>query len=129
MFSDKNIMSRKGEKKELERENEFIKVKPAVDIYETKESIVIRAEMPNVDRNKIRVQVKDGLLLINAARKEQKVDGEYLIRETRDVAYERVFELGDDLDENKISASYRDGILEVTIGKKEKAKPKVIEIK
>lgn len=127
MLGNKDIV-RSETKKEMEKP-ELLKVKPAVDIYETKDSVVILAEMPNVDREHISVQVKDGLLYIRGTRNTVPRKGEFIIRETRDVEYERIFELGDDLDPDKISASYKYGILEVTIGKKEKAQPKVIEIK
>ncbi len=127
MFSDKNIV-RSEVKRDLEKP-ELLKIKPAVDIYETKDSVVILAEMPNVDRKNLNVQVKDGLLYIRGLRNTVPHKGEFILRETRDVQYERIFELGDDLDPDKISASYKYGILEVTVGKKEKAQPKVIEIK
>jgi len=129
MFSD--IFTDVEERKEtdVKQDTQVIKVKPAVDIYENEGSIVLLAEMPNVDKSDLKVQVTDGMLHISGTRKKEAVDGQYLIRETMDAVYERIFELEDDLDLDKISASYDKGILRVTLGKKEQVKPRTIEIK
>ncbi len=129
MFSDILTDMEKRTRSDVEQDTRVIKIKPAVDIYENEDSIVLLAEMPNVDKKDLKVQVKDGMLYIGGSRKQEAADGQYLIRETMDAVYERIFELEDDLDPEKISASYDKGILRVTLGKKEQVKPRTIEIK
>lgn len=113
---------------ELTNGSNFNKVKPVVDVYETDDSIVVAAEMPNVKKEDLRVQVEDGKLILSGRRSRSSEKGEYLMRESRHAIYERIFELEDDLAPDKITASYKYGVLNVTIGKKEKEKPRVIEI-
>ncbi len=106
----------------------LIHTKPAVDIYETEEAIVVLVEMPNVKKENLQVWVEDGKLYITGKRDSSNINGTYLLRETQDLQYERIFELEEDLDPEKISASYQLGILKIEIGKKEKAKPKIIQV-
>jgi HSP20 family protein len=100
-----------------------------VDIYEKDDSIVVTAEMPNVEKKYIQVSVENGILRISGKRIQEVENANYLMRETSDLIYERFFELEDDLDSQKIEATYKSGILQVSIGKKEKVKPQIIEIK
>ncbi len=109
--------------------NNLLKIKPRVDIYETENAIVVLAEMPNVDKENLHVSVNKGFLQLSGKRVQDLNDGNYLLRETRDIFYQRFFELEDDLNSEKIGAEYNAGILKVTIGKREKAKTKKIEIK
>lgn len=122
VYTDFRNGSKVGEEKNLEIR------KPAVDIIENKNEIVVLAEMPDVKKRNLSVNIKDGILSIKGKKENGRADGRYLMRETCDVAYERHFELEEDLDTEKISAEYEHGILKVTIGKKEKVKPKVISI-
>ncbi|MEJ2636688.1 MAG: Hsp20/alpha crystallin family protein [Calditrichia bacterium] len=122
VYTDFRNSSKVGEEKNLEVR------KPAVDIIETQSAIVVLAEMPDINKQNLSVNVKDGILSIKGKRENGKIYGRYLMRETSEVAYERHFELEEDLDTEKISAEYEHGILKVTIGKKEKVKPKVISI-
>ncbi|UCF65498.1 MAG: Hsp20/alpha crystallin family protein [bacterium] len=104
------------------------KVKPVVDIYETENSIVILAEMPRVDKEDLHIQVEKGILHIRGKRQNSAPEGEYILRETADVIYERFFELENNLDPENIKAAYHAGVLKITIGKSEQAKPRKIEI-
>ena len=127
MFSD--IFTGIEKHKKFHNGNEIlVKVKPVVDIYETDNSIVILTEMPGVRKEDLRVSVKDGILTISGKRQIVNIDGEYLMRESSDVMYERAFELEDNLDQEKIDASYSGGILKVKISKKEEIKPRQIDI-
>jgi len=95
--------------------------KPAVDIYETNEQIVILLEMPNVDRETMKVSVKDGLLKISGQKKKynEGITGEFLLHETREGTYERIFQLDKDIDQENIEARYENGILSVILKKKQ----------
>lgn len=81
-----------------------------------------------MDKDSLKVGVKDGILSIEAKRIENGKAGEYLFRETGDQDYFRNFELGENLDPEKISARYQNGILTVTCEKKEKALPRTIQV-
>jgi len=128
MFSDNMIRTDKKQGTEISKRDVLLRVKPLVDIYETENDIVVMLEMPNVKKDGLRVQVENGFLHITGRRENEQIQGEYIFRETRDVLFERIFELEDNLDTNRISASYELGVLKVSIGKKEKAKPRVIEV-
>lgn len=127
MFSD--IFTGIEKHKKFHNGNEIlVKVKPVVDIYETDNSIIILAEMPSVRKEDLRVSMKEGILTISGKKQVVKIDGEYLMRESSDVMYERAFELEENLDRDKIDASYNGGILKVKISKKEEMKPRQIDI-
>ena len=100
-----------------------VTVKPAVDVFENETSIVVVAEMPGVNREDLSVQVKDNQLHIRGNKTALKKGADYLIREIRDVVYERIFELEDDIDTEKINANYERGTLQVVLNKKPEPKP------
>jgi len=128
MFSD--IFTGIDRQKKLDTINQhLIRVKPAIDVFETEHAIVVLAEMPNVDKEDLHVAVENNMLHITGKRIHTVEKGTYLLRETHDVLYERYFELGNDLDKEKIEARYNAGILRVQILKREKAKIQKIEIK
>ncbi|GAB4366776.1 MAG: hypothetical protein Kow0042_06910 [Calditrichia bacterium] len=129
MFSDNQLNIANDREIQAFSESEYLlRVKPLVDIYETEDEMIVRLEMPGVGKENLQVQIKDGYLHISGRRNNSKVPGQYLLRETRDVLFERIFELEDNLDTQKITANYRYGILTITIGKKEEAKPRTIKI-
>jgi len=106
-----------------------LKRKPVVDIYETNDSVVLIAEMPNVNKSDIQVEVVDGKLHLSGKRSPEKIDGEILLRESKDFVYERFFALDNSLDLERITASYNLGVLKVEIRKNEKAMPRNIQIR
>lgn len=103
---------------------------PTVDIYDNDENIVIKAELPGIDRKDIVIDVKDGVLTLKGERsfdneiKEEK----YYCRERTFGKFERVFRLPAKVDPEKISADYKDGILKIDIPKPEEQKPKQINV-
>jgi HSP20 family protein len=127
MFSDFITAIERIKKMDDDKEL-FLRVKPAVDIYDTDHSVIVWAEMPNVDKRDLQVHIKNGILHIQGKRTSSFDNGQYLLRETSDVMYERFFELRENLDQDKIEASYQAGILKITLTKKEEALPKKIEI-
>lgn len=104
---------------------------PVVDIYETAEDMVMKAELPGMSREDISVEVKDNLLVLRGERKFQKnVKEENYYRLERNYGkFQRAFTLPFEVDRSKIEAHYRDGVLEVKLPKAEVSKPKQIEIK
>jgi len=103
---------------------------PAVDIYETENSVVVKAELPGVEKDKIGVEVKDGILTLHGERKfEKEVKEENYHRIERAYGtYHRSFSLPSSVAQDKISAKFKDGVLEVELPKKAQARPKQIKV-
>ena len=104
---------------------------PRVDIAETDKAFEIKAEIPEVSKEDVKVTVHNGVLTIQGERKQEKEEkGKKFHRVERYYgSFTRSFTLPDNVDENKISASFKDGVLNLQIQKTEKAKPKSIEVK
>ena len=103
---------------------------PAVDVLESKESYLIRAELPGMKREDIKVEVKDGTLVLSGERKSEKpAEGvEYRHAERVAAKFWRSFSLPETVKQDSIEATYKDGILEIRVPKAEEAKPRQIEI-
>ncbi|MBM2828268.1 MAG: Heat shock protein Hsp20 [Actinobacteria bacterium] len=103
---------------------------PAVDIFETEEAVVVKAEIPGVERDQIAVGIKDGILTLHGERKfEKEVKEENYHRIERAYGtFHRSFSLPSSVEQDKISAKFKEGVLEVTLPKKERAKPKQIKV-
>jgi len=103
---------------------------PAVDIYETADSIVIKAELPDVDQKDIDVRIEDNLLTIKGERKhESEVKKENYHRIERYFgSFQRSFKLPATVEQEKVAASCEKGVLTVTLPKKEEVKPKQINV-
>lgn len=103
---------------------------PALDIHDTKDSIIIKADLPGFKKEDIKVSVVDDILTITGERKEEtKAKEEDYVRTERYYGtFQRSLALPAAVDTNKLNASYKDGVLELTLGKREDAKPKQITI-
>ena len=103
---------------------------PAVDIYETKDSIVLNVELPGVTKEDIALEVKDGTLTIKGEKKlEKDVKEENYHRLERTYgSFMRAFTLPSMVQQDKVKARFKDGILEIQIPKAEEAKPKQIRV-
>ena len=104
---------------------------PAVDIFETKDNLVLRAELPGVDKKDVKINVENNILSISGERKfsdEIKRDDYHRVERTYG-SFFRSFTLPTRVDNEKIEAGYRDGVLEISLPKKEESKPRQIEIK
>ena len=103
---------------------------PVVDIYDNDDRIVIKAELPGIEKKDIAVDVKDRVLTLKGERssdnevKEEK----YYCRERTFGKFERSFTLPTDIDPEKIDANYKDGVLKIEIPKPEEQKPKQITV-
>ena len=104
---------------------------PRVDIAETDKAFEIKADIPEVNKEDVKVTVHNGVLTIQGERKQEKEDkGKKFHRVERYYgSFTRSFTLPDNVDETKISASFNDGVLNLQIQKTEEAKPKSIEVK
>ena len=102
---------------------------PPVDVAETQEKIVVRAEVPGLKQEDIQIEFENGLLTIRGERKIEKSEGMTWHRVERVYGnFSRSFTLPRTVDPERIAASYREGILEIDVPKKEEAKPKNIRI-
>ncbi len=103
---------------------------PAVDIYENNDSVVVKAELPGVEKDQISVEVKDGILTMRGERKfEKEVKEESYHRIERSYgSFQRSFSLPVSVNQDKVTARFQDGVLEVKLPKKEQAKPKQIQV-
>lgn len=103
---------------------------PPVDIFEKDHNLVIRAEVPGIDKKDIDVRIENGVLTLHGERKQEteiNEDNAYRLERTYG-AFTRSFSLPTTVDATKIQASYKDGVLEIRVPKAEAARPKKIEI-
>lgn len=102
---------------------------PPVDVAETQDKILVRAEVPGIRQEDISIEFENGLLTLRGERKIEKAEGVTWHRVERIYGnFSRSFTLPRSVDPEKITASYREGILEVEVPKREEAKPKHIKI-
>ena len=105
-------------------------LRPAVDIYEKDEKIIVEAELPGIEKEKIKVDVKGRLLTLSGEhdREEETKEDDGYRRERRFGKFERTFKLPFEVTEEHIDASYTNGVLVLKIEKPEEQKPKQITI-
>lgn len=103
---------------------------PSVDISETDEAYLIKAEIPEVKKEDVKVTVENGMLTIQGERKMEKEEkGKKFHRIERSYgSFVRSFRMPDGVDEAKAKAEFKDGMINVTLPKSEKAKAKAVEI-
>jgi HSP20 family protein len=104
---------------------------PAVDMYEDKDNIFVRAELPGMKKEEINISLHEGVLTLSGERKnEEKYKDAEMYRSERFVGrFQRTVSLPSAVLADKVHATYRDGMLTVTLPKSEEAKPKQIEVK
>lgn len=102
---------------------ELHEVSPSVDIYEDKSELVLKADLPGVKKEDIKVDISDDFLTITGEkRKEEKVEREHYYRfERTHGAFCRRFELPEGTETDKVKAHFEDGVLEIRIPKSEEA--------
>lgn len=110
---------------------------PAVDIEETDDTFVIRADLPGLREEEIEVKLHDDLLTISGERGEQTgnkegnkevEEGGMVLRERRHGAFQRQFRLGNKVEPDGVKAAYTNGVLCVELPKKATAKPRQIPL-
>jgi HSP20 family protein len=103
-------------------------VTPPVDIFETGDGLVVKADLPGVAKQELDVRVENNLLTIRG-KPSHVPPGEPLYREYGLVNFFRQFELNEKVDQSKISAELTHGVLTLTLPKAEEAKPRKIDVK
>lgn len=103
-------------------------ITPPVDIYETQEGLVVKADLPGVPKEGLDVRVENNLLTIRG-KSTHAAPGDPIHREYELANFFRQFELSEKVDQLKISAELKHGVLTLSLPKAEEAKPRKIEIK
>jgi HSP20 family protein len=104
---------------------------PAVDVYEEKDDVVIKAEIPGLSKEDLSVQVSDSTLTIKGEKKrEEKVkEDDYYRCERSFGSFTRAVALPCDVKADQVKASFKNGVLDVRMPKTEEAKKKAITVK
>ena len=102
---------------------------PVTDIFETDSALVLALEMPGVDRERLNVELENGVLTIAGEINFAKYDGLYPVYAEYNIGnYARTFELSSDIDQGRITAEFNDGVVMLTLPKAEKAKPRKTKV-
>src|SRR6201987_6479220 len=103
---------------------------PEVDIYETENELVVKADLPDVNPQDLDIRVENNILTIRGERKfENKVSEENYLRVERAYGpFSRSFSLANSVKSEEIKAQYQNGVLTLSIPKREEAKPKQIKV-
>lgn len=102
-------------------------ITPPVDIYETADGLVVKADLPGVSKEGLEVRVENSLLTIRA-QAAHAAPGDPVYREYGLLNFFRQFELNERIDQSKISADLKHGVLTLNLRKAEEAKPRKIEV-
>ena len=103
---------------------------PSVDIYETPNELVVKADLPDVEEKDIDIRVENNLLTIRGERKFEKNVSEdnYLRVERTYGAFSRSFSLPNTVNAEAIHAEYKNGVLTVNLPKREETKPRQVKV-
>jgi len=103
---------------------------PALDVYQDKDNVTVKVELPGLKKEDIDISLHDGVLSISGERKFEQDDqsGQTFRSERFFGRFQRSVSLPTSVAGDKVSAAYKDGILTVTLPKAEEAKPKQIEV-
>jgi HSP20 family protein len=104
---------------------------PAFDVSETDKELIVKTEVPGMDKKDININLSDGILTITGEKKQEKEDKNesYHSVERRYGKFSRSMRLPFEVEVDKVDATYKDGVLKITLPKSEAAKPQKIEIK
>src|SRR4051794_28046903 len=104
---------------------------PPVDLVETDDHLVLRADLPGMKREDVEIEIKDGALTVSGERKadhEENAEGYYRV-ERAFGRFSRSLTLPDGIEPDAVEASFADGVLEVRIPKPAERKPHRVEIR
>ncbi|MGB8656990.1 MAG: Hsp20/alpha crystallin family protein [Candidatus Zixiibacteriota bacterium] len=103
---------------------------PSVDVSETKDDIIIKAEMPGISKDDVKISIQDNVLTLKSEKRQEKEEKEanYHRVERSYGCFSRSFALPTAVKADKVKANYRDGVLNVTLPKTEEVKPKEIPV-
>jgi HSP20 family protein len=104
---------------------------PAVDIIENNDQFILKAEIPGMTKDDVKITLENNVLTIRGEKKNEsaKKEGDYHRNERSYGSFERSFSVPGTFKVNEIDAQYKDGVLTLILPKAEEAKPKSIEVK
>jgi len=104
---------------------------PAVDVAENNDSYIIKAELPGMSKDDVKITLENNVLTIRGEKKNEseKKENNYHRVERSYGMFERSFTIPGSIKTNDIDAQYKDGVLTLTLPKAEEAKPKMIDVK
>jgi HSP20 family protein len=104
---------------------------PAFDVSETDKELIVKGEVPGMDKKDINITVSDGMLTIRGEKKHEKKEEneQYHHVERRYGAFSRTMRLPHEVEADKVDATYKEGVLSIRLPKSEAVEPKKIEIK
>lgn len=102
----------------------------SLDVYREKDDLVVKAELPGIDKNDLEVSLEDDVLIIKAEKKQEKVteDASYYAAERQFGQYTRTIALPFEVDSEKITTKFENGVLELRLPKAEETKTKRIKV-
>ena len=103
---------------------------PAMDLVETDDHFVLKADLPGLDSGDVNIEVEDNVLTVSGERKvehETSKEGYYRL-ERSSGEFRRALTLPDGVDADKIEASFEKGVLEIRVPKPEQRKPRKVQI-
>ena len=106
-------------------------VSPKVDVRETPNAYILDMDLPGMSEKDVEINLKDRVLSISSKmeeKKEEKKDGDWLIKERRSSCFSRRFTLPQDIDAEKVTAEFKHGVLSVDIPRKPETQAKQIAI-
>jgi HSP20 family protein len=103
---------------------------PAVEVSETDEAYVVKAEIPGTKPEDVHVEVQDGILTVRGEKRHERDEKKEHVRYVERVfgSFSRSFALPQNADADKVEASFKDGVLTLRVPKREEAKPRTINI-
>ena len=103
---------------------------PAIDVYDTKNAVVIETALPGVDPKKVEITIENGILSVSGSseRKTEVDEKDYYRKEIRSGSFMRQIALPTGVKEKDAKAEFKDGILKIEMPKSEETKPKKISI-
>ncbi len=104
---------------------------PRVDIAETPQAFTLKAEIPSVEKDDVKITIEGGMVTLSGERRQEKEEKDKTFHRIERFygSFSRSFSLPDNIDAAAAKATFKDGVLTLDIPKTEAAKPKGIEVK
>ena len=108
-----------------------VSIVPAIDLYQTADEVVVKANLPGLKAQDVQISVANGILTLRGEFKQQDEleEASYHVLERRSGTFERSMTLPTDVQTEKAKANFEDGVLTISLPKAEAVKPKTITIK
>jgi HSP20 family protein len=108
-----------------------VSIVPAIDVYQTADEVVVKANLPGLKAEDVQISVANGVLTLRGEFKQQdeREEASYHVLERRSGSFERSMALPTDVQTEKAKADFEDGVLTISLPKAEAVKPKTITIK